>query len=74
MIQLRDYLADLKPHNIARRKYGVIAVGRWAQFVEYDSNTPHSLAAVNNQTGKLHIDRQCRTVERTLGYIKSHHA
>lgn len=36
LVQIEGYLQELKPTDIPHRVYGVVAVGRWAQFVEYD--------------------------------------
>lgn len=68
---LLRYLPGLKPKANPHRVYGIVAVGRWAQFVEYDRQTA-SLVALNG-TGKLHVARQCRTIERLLRYIRNNH-
>ncbi|KAK2757601.1 hypothetical protein FQN54_004570 [Arachnomyces sp. PD_36] len=70
--QIKDYLAGLKPLNIPRRVYGIVAVGRWAQFVEYNRGTK-SLDALNGERDKLHIERQCLTIQGLLEYIEANH-
>lgn len=75
--QLKRYLPGLKRRDKKCPVYGVIAIGRFVQFVEYHhklANTDQDpLKAVNKQTEKLHIGLQCETVTGTFKYIQGCH-
>ncbi|EEQ31817.1 hypothetical protein McanMca71_007707 [Microsporum canis] len=67
--QLLDYLPHLEPKR-KHHKYGIVAVGRWAQFVLYDEDN-RRLTALHD--GHLHVERQFKDVLDLLHYIRDNH-
>lgn len=73
--QLRRYLPNLKPKNRAHPVYGAVAVGRWVEFYRYNRRAVAGQDPLElfESTGKLHIARQCGTIDGILNDIKADH-
>lgn len=67
--QLLDYLPHLEPKR-KRPRYGIVAVGKWAQFVLFDEDS-RQLTALHD--GHLHVERQCQDIQDLLVYVRENH-
>lgn len=79
--QLHRYLTSISSKSTYQnhRMYGIIAVGRLAEFYEFNRNTatlrtvPVPANRVPNPGKKFHIGREFNEVQAILDYIKANH-
>jgi hypothetical protein len=71
--QAQGYWRDLPVPTTAinRRKFAIIAVGRYVEFFEWNRQLGRLLPLEGIEYNRYHIQRECNSVQNALEYIKA---